>query len=39
MPDPAMLAHTIHSKWGDQIPYTRFSKIIARQGAHIPFPH
>ena len=34
--DPAMLAHTIHSKWGDQIPYTRLSKIIARQGAHIP---
>ncbi|WP_394821471.1 IS66 family transposase [Pendulispora albinea] len=36
LPDPAMLAHTIHSKWGDQIPYTRLSKIIARHGVRVP---
>ncbi|WP_394849416.1 IS66 family transposase [Pendulispora brunnea] len=32
LPDPAMLAHAIHSKWADHIPYTRLSKMIARHG-------
>lgn len=33
--DFSMLAHVVHSKWGDHIPYTRLSKIIARSGIHL----